>query len=340
MCHSLSRCGLGLDIAPHAITLVELDRRYPSVVRTWLDRPVATEAIPSADDCRIREALREMVHRHHLLHRRVAVSISGPGVCVKTVSIPSMSAEELMAHLAWEMDRYIPYTPEDVYWDAHIQGQAHDSLGTGSVSVLLAAAKKDVVEERVALLKAVGFEPVIVDIDGLALSHVYRCAHHDGELTDEAVLWVHGDPSRLIMTALKGGEFLFVRDATLGMVALDRTETTPIFHEDHDEPGDDAEPPEELMDVVANLVREIRRTLQYTDTVGLETGIARVLLSGIYAECPHVTDLLGSQLALDVELVNPFQLSGLKLPAADYDGQKHPARAPIAIGLALRAIAA
>ncbi len=101
----------------------------------------------------------------------VALSISGSSVLVREVKLPALHRSALRQTLAVEAEPYIPFDIQDVYLDYHIIEEIMDK-GEKKYSVLLIAAKKDLVQNKLGLLSGVGARPAVVDVDSLSIANL------------------------------------------------------------------------------------------------------------------------------------------------------------------------
>ena len=91
-----------------------------------------------------------------------------------------MTEEELEESIQWEAEQYIPFDIKDVNIDFQILGPAE---AQGQMSVLLVAAKKDMINDYVNALTECGLNPSVVDVAAFAVEHRIR-----GVVTEELFL--------------------------------------------------------------------------------------------------------------------------------------------------------
>ena len=85
--------------------------------------------------------------------------IGSQGVLRRTIAVPQAAEENLRSVLGFEMDRYTPFSADQVAYDYRIVGRSDDTL-----SVELVVAKKDEVEHAVQLVTERGLHLDGVDI--------------------------------------------------------------------------------------------------------------------------------------------------------------------------------
>ena len=340
-----SSLGIGLDIGSHAIKLVRLKKQ----ANGWqLDR-IRIEDIPelirSQDeksmDSALETSLSQMVEEEGLKGLPTAISISGPSVMVKPIQVPAMTEEEVAGHLEWEIERYLPYEAQDIYWDYYVPQM--NALNQRSVmTVFLVAAKKETVDTKFQLVRQVGLQPTVVDIDSFALSNMYRINYP--ERGQEAVLLVNLGPSGLHMTALDGSERLSTRDTVIGGEWYQDVlqEGIRLPRESLKQREASGHRPEALDVLLEEVYEEVGKEVQnmvenFSDSEHGGQPIQRVMLCGGYSGLSGLTEHLHGRLSLAVEMINPLRKLTHASHNHDHSSWKQKAHlAGVAVGLAMR----
>lgn len=161
---------LGLDIGSSSIKLIEISLIGNDYIITgygYAERPKEEEDFV--------EALNGLLQTSGVKSRRVVTSLSGREVIVRYISMPPTDEENLASAVRFEADKYIPFDLEEVVLDS--QRLDESALGFGNsaeMKVLLVAAKKSQIEQRVDILKKAHLEPVIIDVDSFALGNAFE----------------------------------------------------------------------------------------------------------------------------------------------------------------------
>ena len=288
------------------------------------------------------KALMRVVEEADIKGSKVAVSISGPSVILKSIEMPWMTGEELQGHLELEIERYLPYERDDIYWDYHVshQPRLNDS---SPMFVSLVAARKPVVDQQVALVKECGLQPVIVDVDGLALANMFT-VNYPGSNSETALL-VNAGASGLNMISVGSRGYVVMRDVDLlGEWSYE------VLHEASRGAHDgqkvvDSEAPQDkalsvlLDDVFREIAREIRRVIDDYQGYEYDQNIQQVWLCGGYAKIPGFVESLSAQISLPVDIVDPFKQLILD-PALEQNKEldSYSSLVGVAVGLALRGV--
>lgn len=137
-------------------------------------------------------------------------SVGGTGTVLRRVSLPKMTAAELRTALSFEAEKHIPFRLDEVFFDCAILGERPN----GQMEILLAAARKELVEELRALLSGHGFSAAAVDLDMVALANAWEAL---GSAQGEAVTaLIHVGHRGTVVDFFSGPQLQFAREIALG----------------------------------------------------------------------------------------------------------------------------
>ncbi len=165
---------LGIDIGTAAIKLVELSwsgARYrvesyaliPFPQDLMVDKQIANIDI-------IANAIKLAVKQSGTKNRQACVAVAGSAVMSKVLSLPgSLIAEEMEEQILLEADEYIPYALDEVNLDFEVQQVSENNAER--VDVLLAASRRENVDERIEVLDKAGLKVKIVDVEAFAMEN-------------------------------------------------------------------------------------------------------------------------------------------------------------------------
>lgn len=337
---------IGLDIGSQAVKLAQLKSKNGK----WRLQYYGVKSLPfpagektqGNSELAIEEAIKEL-HREGRLHQiRVACSIRGPSVMVKSIQVPFMTASELEEHFKWEMDRYIRLDARDIHWDYHIQKQDHPESSEVMMSVLLVAVKKEAVYKRVRLIERAGLKPVIVDVDALALSNMFTF-NYEG-VNPEGILLIHVSPSGVGMTVMNQGNPIYFREVAVGgdryRDLMEHTVKHPLDDRLSVDATDRADSSDmRLSEVYKEISNEVKKTIEYCCDMDPPFHTQKLFLGGGYARTAGLAKTIEVEVNLPLEFIDPLKkfdsLSNLK-GRDRFRG--FDLLAGVAIGLALRGI--
>jgi len=207
---------VGIDIGSSAIKLVQLkESKGVYKLQTFGVKPLPGEAIVDnaiMDSTSVVEAISELISESKLKVKNVATSISGHSVIIRKISLPTMPEDELEKSIQYEAEQYIPFEINEVFLDFQILGA--DPEDPSQMKVLLVAAKKDFVNDYLAVFREAGLNPVVVDIDGFAAQNMFEANY--GLADEEVFALVNMGASAININIIKGGESVFTRDIQTG----------------------------------------------------------------------------------------------------------------------------
>lgn len=105
------------------------------------------------DDARRKAAVRALLERAGETRGRARVALGHDETLVRKVTMPAATEENLRQVLAFEMDRLTPFRADEVYFDYRVLSR---DAAAGQILVLLAVARREVVDARVQKLRALG----------------------------------------------------------------------------------------------------------------------------------------------------------------------------------------
>jgi len=270
------------------------------------------------------------------------LSVCGPATIIRYVTFPKMKEEELRAALKFEAQKHIPFSVAEVNMDMHILQQ--DPSGTG-ILVLLAAVKKDFLNQRLSAANEVGMKVDLVDMDPLALINAFLFNHPPKEEASgpKAVALLNIGASLSNLSILEGGIPRLSRDIHIAGSNF-TGKIMDIFNVDFKTAEIiKASPDKEHVDKVnatvdsllAGLSGELRTSFDYYESQGQST-ITKIFLSGGSSLFGGIDGMLSNLLGIEVEYWNPVEGMGV---AENVDTAKLKAcsrQLAVAVGLALR----
>jgi len=171
-----TRTIIGLDIGHHSVKAVELARSPNGLelVRYGIAEVKNGSKGDEGDQTAARlKALGEVFERSGIDPGAVCTSVSGESVIVRPIPMPRLAVkaeEEFELAVRGEAKDFIPFEMEDVIFDyqrlVEKAGKEGSAQGT---EVLIVAVRRDLIDRHLAMVEAAGLEPLIVDVDSIAL---------------------------------------------------------------------------------------------------------------------------------------------------------------------------
>lgn len=226
---------VGLDVGSGLVKAVVIDHSGPSpelvkVVITPLNDTAIVEG-EVMDHSIVAEAIRQTIEATGVKAKHLVAAVGGRDVIVKQISIERVKEAQVRELMRWEAEQHVPFDMDSVDLDFQILDPDSDGL---DMSVLLVAAKRELVEAKRHLLEDAGFPPAVIDVDAFALHNAFAANHPEAMYGTVALLNIGHEQTNL--NILDEGVPVLTRDLAVG---------TRCFREDvqreHGIRGDEAE---------------------------------------------------------------------------------------------------
>jgi type IV pilus assembly protein PilM len=244
--------------------------------------------------------------------------------------------------IRWEAEQHVPFDMENVELDFQILDPEGDGL---QMTVLLVAAKRDLVENKIALLNEVGLQPAIIDVDAFALHNAFEINYPDAMSGVVGLVNIGHEMTNI--NILEEGIPVLTRDLPVGTRRFreDMQRERGLSAEEADQLLQGFEPNEVLAPFLETRGEElavgIERAAAFLQSASRSAGgISRIYTTGGGGRIPGLNRVLAERLRLPVELANP--LEKLRVAEGVFDTMNVDEVAPLLmlpIGLALRTAA-
>ena len=314
-----TRALIGLDVSSSAVKMVELSGDAKSGYRV---ERYAIEALPRdavADGNivtleAVAEAVRRAWKRLGTSVRNVAIALPASHVITKKIIVAAgQREEELEVLVESEANQYIPFALEEVNLDFQVLGPAPSS--PDEVEVLIAATRKEKVEDRVAVAEAAGLKPIVVDVESYATLAAYSLI--EKQLPDDGrgqiVALVDAGANVMTLTVLRNGQTLYGREQAFGgnQLTQDIARHYGMTFEEAEAEKRRNNLPENyeaelLQPFVESLALEVSRALQFFFTSTQFNQVDHIVLSGGCAALTGADEAVAARTQINTILANPF----------------------------------
>jgi len=339
---------LGLDISTSGVRLVELVVVGKNEVR--LER-YASEPLPrgavvdgNIDNLeQVSEAVRRVWKKSGTRVKLVALGMPPASVITKKIILPAgLSEDQLEVQVESEASQYIPFALDEVSLDFDVLGPAANS--PEDMEVMLAASRKEKVEDRVAIAEAAGLTAVVMDIE----SYAARAA------LDRVTAQIKGSEGQIValfqigaqvthISVMLDGETIYEREQPFGgnQLTQDIVRAYGLSFDEADTKKKAGDLPENyqsdlLTPFLENAALEVTRAIQFFYTSTPYTRIDQLFLAGGCALIPGLLEIVAARTKISSAVVSPFK--GMSLGPSVREQQLR-TEAPaylVACGLALR----
>jgi len=199
---------VGLDIGSDAVKVVEV-----SVIDGKMSLGAAViKKVRSAAREEVVGCIKEIVSEAGILSKEVNISVSGPSVIVRFIVMPKMTKDDLKSAIKFEAEKHVPFNMAECVIAHSLIRQSRKDNKQG---VILVAAKKDFVLERVKMVESVGLSVSIIDVDEFAVSNSFM-ANFPALGRDRTVALLDVGAKITNLSIICGGSILFARDINVG----------------------------------------------------------------------------------------------------------------------------
>ncbi len=322
---------VGIDIGTSSVKAVEIARTNNSFeIYHW-----ALEPIEGSDT---KAALKRLFLHMNIKDQIPVTSVSGKGALIRYIDMPRMTPEELRKSFVYEIDKYFPFDPQSIYTDCYITDPQSKEK---KMSVLVAAAKKELVDERIKLFKEAGMNLTYVTTDAIAMANAFEQLATNGTTSTgaKAILDIGGAVSSLMV--LKDHAPCFTRDIFIGSQDMSKQITNILGVDLAKAEEIKRAPGERLNEIIQaceapidHLIAEVQLSLDYFMTEK-NVPVAELFLVGGGSLLKGIEGVFEKNLNIPVKIWNP--LVGLRLggQVASSDIHSFSSQLGVAIGLAL-----
>ncbi|MCB1964454.1 MAG: pilus assembly protein PilM [Rhodocyclaceae bacterium] len=340
---------VGLDISSSSVKLVELSGGLKEGIRIerYAIESLPREAVSDGNVVNLEavaETIKRALRRMGAGVKQVAMALPASAVITKKILLPEgLREQEMEVQVEAEANQYIPFALDEVNLDFQVLGESPDAAG--ELDVLIAASRKEKVEDRVAAAEAAGLKAVIMDVESFAAQSAFDFVRQ--QLPDQGkgsiIALVDIGANLLNVTVLRDGVQVYAREQAFGghQLTQDIARHYGMSTEEAEAAKRSGSLPENytselLRPFMDSLALEVSRALQFFFTSTQFNQVDHIVLAGGCAVVPGLAEVVGGRTQVDTVVANPFvkmQLSSRVRP------KNLIADAPsllVACGLALR----
>ncbi len=205
---------IGLDIGDYSVKFIEMLCTPEAIKLQQANVFPLSSPTPEV----LKEALKQVFSAFPIPPRHVRIAVSGPSVITRCVNLPVMTEAELAGAIRFEAENHIPFPIDECILDSQILKQLPDKK---MMNVLLVAAKREFIQERLKLLLEFEVKPELVDTDTLCLVNSFEMLNDIPDQKTYALLNI-GHHVSLFVIVLDKLPY-FVRDIAHGGMAITQT---------------------------------------------------------------------------------------------------------------------
>lgn len=306
------KTSVGLDIGSGLVKVAVIDhsRAEPELIRVAVT-PLHADAIVEGEvmDPRIVcDAIRDTLEASGVSATGVITAVGGRDVIIKKIMMERVNAHQAQESIRWEAEQHLPFDMESVTLDFQIL----DPIGSSpEMSVLLVAAKRELVDARLRVLAEAGVLPAIIDVDAFALHNAFEMSYPEAMRGVVSLVNIGHEVTNI--NVLAEGVPLLTRDVMVG--------TRHLREDLQSEHGLTADEAAQLLagEARSTYLNTVLASRAEEIAVGIERAAAflassslrsppmhAVYLCGGGSRTPGLADVLAEHLRVHVEHANPL----------------------------------
>jgi Tfp pilus assembly protein PilN len=187
----LFQTSLGIDIQEDSLSMAYLKASFRGVRLTaHAVYPLEKGQSRQEKMDQIRGLTRLFLGKNRIASAGIFLGIPRYLTVLRYVELPVTVKENLRASLGYEMEKYVPFSVDKVYFDYQVIAQDKE---TGSIKVLLVLAKKESIEPYLALAKELGAGISGIEISSTAMANYFSYQSDTGDGNSYAIAYLNNN---------------------------------------------------------------------------------------------------------------------------------------------------
>ncbi len=309
----------GMDISSSSVKMVEVVDAGKGALRVerYTIEPLPKDAVVDGNITNLEEVVEAVKRGWKKLATRtknVAMALPTAAVITKKIVVPAgLRDNELGIQVETEANQYIPFALDEVNLDFQVVGPAPSSAE--EMEVLIAASRKEKVEDRVAVAEAAGLKALVMDVEAYAMQASFDLIKKQfpDSGKDQNIALVDIGANVMNVTVLRNDQTVYTREQAFGgsQLTQDIMRQYGMSQEEAENAKragglPDTYEAEILTPFLENLALEVQRAMQFFFTSTQYNSIEHILLTGGSAVIPGLEDIVGSRSQINTHVANPF----------------------------------
>jgi len=310
---------VGTDISSSAIKMVEIMEAGKGMYRVerYAIEPLPKDSVVEGNINNIdavSDALKRVHKRLGSNVKNLALALPNAAVISKRILVPAGQREEdLELAVATEANQYIPFALDEVNLDFQVLGPAPNS--PDDVEVLIAASRKEKIEDRVAAAEQAGLKAVVMDVDVFAAQSAFELIENQfpEKGKDQNIAMVDVGATVMAVNVLRNDQSIYMREQPFGgnQLTLEIQNRFGLSPEEAEAAKRAGGLPENYETEVLHpfmdmLGLEVARALQFFFTSTQYNQVNHLVLSGGCAALAGVDEAVAKRTQVSTVVANPF----------------------------------
>ena len=342
---------IGVDISTTAVKMVELSSSGRGTYRLegYSIATIPKDAIVDGNISGLEQVSDAVKLAWKLLgsrEKRTALALPSAAVITKKVMMSADLREaDMEAQVEAEANQYIPFPLEEVNIDFQVIGPAPNN--PDEVEVLIAASRKEKIEDRVAAAEDAGLKVIVMDVDTYATEAAYSLVANQlpNAGKDQTVMIIDIGAVMMHINVLQDNKSVYIREQAFGGSQLTQeiqrrfglsVEEAEIAKRKGGLP--ESYDNEVLQPFMLSLSTEVARALQFFTSSTQYNRVDHIVLAGGCAAIPAVDVMVQDRTQVNTIIANPFQSMSLGSKVKQQQAAIDAPALIVACGLAMRGV--
>jgi type IV pilus assembly protein PilM len=278
--------------------------------------------------------------------KRVALALPASAVISKKVLMNAgLREEDMEAQVEAEANQYIPFSLDEVNIDFQVLGPAPNN--PDEVEVLIAASRKEKIEDRVAVAEGAGLKVTVMDVENYATEAAYSlvASQLPNAGREQTVIIIDIGASMMHVNVLHDNKSVYTREQNFGGGQLTQEiqrrfglslEEAEIAKRKGGLP--ESYDSEVLQPFMQSLAMEVARALQFFTSSTQYNRIDHIVLAGGCATIPAIDVVVQDRTQVNTVIANPFHSMAINTRLKQQQATIDAPALLIACGLAMRGV--
>ncbi len=310
---------IGVDISTSSVKMVELSDAGKGLYRIehYVIEPLAKDAVADGNIANLEAVAEAIKHAWRQMGTRtknVALALPAAAVITKKIIVAAgLNENELEIQVENEANQYIPFALDEVNLDFQVLGPVPNNPEESEV--LIAASRKEKIEDRVASIESAGLKALVMDVESYATQTAYAliAPQLPNAGQDQTIALIDIGSAMMHVNVLLNDQSIYMREQTFGGNQL-----TQEIQRRYSLSAEEAEiakrngglpenyEPEVLQPFLDSLALEVVRALQFFFSSTQFNRVDHILLAGGCAMIPGAEEAVSQRTQVPTSVANPF----------------------------------
>jgi type IV pilus assembly protein PilM len=309
---------VGIDISASSVKVLELSKNGNQFrVERFAAEPVPQNAIVEhaiTEVEQVAEVVQRAIKRSGTKLKNAAVAVASTHVITKLIKIPKgLGEHELNTQAEMEAEHYIPYPLDEVNLDYQVIPSGEED--SQEDDLLMAACRKEIIDDYISVLEDAGMKPTIIDIETYAMENACSLIteHMPGGGLEKTIAVLDIGSTTTNINVLHNNQSVYTRDHSFGGRQLTE-EIQRRYGLSFEEAGlakkqgglPDNYQTDVLRPFMEALCQEGMRALQFFYSSTNFNSVDQILLAGGCAQIAGIDELVAARIGVPTLVANPF----------------------------------